>query len=466
MVANATTHHPFAAAHDAARASDAPSTIVGPVTHAALTTRITRAARPAQTQAPAPTLDKALFKLTAALTYEDFADAVETFCDATLPHDSRAISVGYADYLGGDCTSLVDHILNVPLPGAALIDPGLRMHLIRPDAERFCATPGVPVWHDRNSLPAFDPDDARGYYKTAFFRHVAEPEGWLSNLCVPLWIGGNIHSLFWIKRAEGRPHFTDAEARLVEHYHPWLLATLKRISLLEENRAHKHDITHSLLDIPVPTFLLDWNLRVVQRNAAAEDACAAWQLGPKAARATKPPFLCAERVPPEIAAACREMKTLWSAQFPHHNETPPPPAAAAATHAHGIKQRLKIAHPANPRMEATITLLRPSALRLAHPSFLVRIHETAPDTASAAAGNAELLIAPPDPATTNATRMRLLAQLTQAEREIVPLVARGMSDKEIAAALCKSVPTIKNQLHSIYEKLRVPNRAGLTAALR
>ena len=62
--------------------------------------------------------------------------------------------------------------------------------------------------------------------------------------------------------------------------------------------------------------------------------------------------------------------------------------------------------------------------------------------------------------------MQLLARLTQAERDLVPHVARGLSDKEIATVLGKSVPTVKNQLRSVYEKLRVSNRARLIALLR
>ena len=430
---------------------------------------------PASPAAPAfslePTLARALFKLNTALTFEDFADAVEMFCETTVPHDSRALGVAHADYRACDYTTLVERYWNAPAPGAAYVDEDLRNYLGDPDTLSVSTTPGVPVWHRKNSFAHFGARNDAEYFKTEFFRRVAEPERWVSNLCMPFWIDGNIHSLFWIKRGEGRTPFTDAEVRFMEHYHPWLLATLKRVRLLEENRAHKNDISHALFDIPVPTFLLDWNLRVVQRNAAADDACAAWRHGPDAARATKPPFLCAERVPVEIAAACREMKARWSAQFLPLNGIPPPPAggagsAVAAAHTHGFKQRLKIAHPANPRMEATITLLRPSALRLAHPSFLVRIHgaETPGENAKRNLG------APRNDANAAARaqehRVRLLAQLTQAEREIVPLVARGMSDKEIAIALHKSVPTVKNQLHSAYEKLRVPSRAHLIAALK
>jgi len=44
--------------------------------------------------------------------------------------------------------------------------------------------------------------------------------------------------------------------------------------------------------------------------------------------------------------------------------------------------------------------------------------------------------------------------LTQAEREVVCLVCRGMGNAAIAAELFKSEQTVANQLRSVYEKLR------------
>ena len=53
--------------------------------------------------------------------------------------------------------------------------------------------------------------------------------------------------------------------------------------------------------------------------------------------------------------------------------------------------------------------------------------------------------------------------LTPREADILPLVARGLSNKEIAAALSLTVPTVKNHLHRIYRKLGIRRRAETTA---
>jgi DNA-binding NarL/FixJ family response regulator len=56
--------------------------------------------------------------------------------------------------------------------------------------------------------------------------------------------------------------------------------------------------------------------------------------------------------------------------------------------------------------------------------------------------------------------------LTRREREILGLVGRGLSNKEIAAALSIELPTVKNHVHNILEKLHVERRAEAVSAAR
>lgn len=58
------------------------------------------------------------------------------------------------------------------------------------------------------------------------------------------------------------------------------------------------------------------------------------------------------------------------------------------------------------------------------------------------------------------------ASLTRREQEIVELVAQGLSNKQIAGRLFIEVPTVKNHIHSILEKLGVRTRAEAAAKLR
>lgn len=58
------------------------------------------------------------------------------------------------------------------------------------------------------------------------------------------------------------------------------------------------------------------------------------------------------------------------------------------------------------------------------------------------------------------------ASLTGRERQIVQLIAKGLSNKEIAARLCIEVATVKNHVHNILEKLQVRRRADAVTRLR
>jgi two-component system nitrate/nitrite response regulator NarL len=61
---------------------------------------------------------------------------------------------------------------------------------------------------------------------------------------------------------------------------------------------------------------------------------------------------------------------------------------------------------------------------------------------------------------------RLALTLTAREREIAPLLERGLSNKEIASQLHIEVATVKNHVHNLLEKLHVGSRGEAAARLR
>jgi two-component system, NarL family, nitrate/nitrite response regulator NarL len=61
---------------------------------------------------------------------------------------------------------------------------------------------------------------------------------------------------------------------------------------------------------------------------------------------------------------------------------------------------------------------------------------------------------------------RIDVLLTARERQIAPLLDRGMSNKEIASALQIEVATVKNHVHNLLEKLQVASRGEAAARLR
>jgi DNA-binding NarL/FixJ family response regulator len=56
--------------------------------------------------------------------------------------------------------------------------------------------------------------------------------------------------------------------------------------------------------------------------------------------------------------------------------------------------------------------------------------------------------------------------LTPSEHEVLLLIARGLDNGAIAAALSKSEKTVRNQVTSIFAKLRVSSRAQAVALAR
>lgn len=55
--------------------------------------------------------------------------------------------------------------------------------------------------------------------------------------------------------------------------------------------------------------------------------------------------------------------------------------------------------------------------------------------------------------------------LTRRERQLVPMIGQGLTNKEIAQQLCLSEQTIKNHIHRILHKLGAENRMGIPAAI-
>ena len=56
--------------------------------------------------------------------------------------------------------------------------------------------------------------------------------------------------------------------------------------------------------------------------------------------------------------------------------------------------------------------------------------------------------------------------LTARQREVAGCVAEGLSNKQIASQLCIEVPTVKNHVHTILEKLGLSSRAQIGATVR
>ena len=57
----------------------------------------------------------------------------------------------------------------------------------------------------------------------------------------------------------------------------------------------------------------------------------------------------------------------------------------------------------------------------------------------------------------------MLSQLTDREKEVIKVIADGLTNREIARELLISESTVENHIHNIYEKLEITNRAQAVA---
>jgi two-component system response regulator DevR len=64
------------------------------------------------------------------------------------------------------------------------------------------------------------------------------------------------------------------------------------------------------------------------------------------------------------------------------------------------------------------------------------------------------------------SKARLRLGLTRREQQLIPLIERGMTNKEIATNLNLSEQTVKNHVHRILRKVGVDNRLGVVEAVQ
>lgn len=372
-----------------------------------------------------PLLATALLDVCAAVTYEDFADAAVRFCRVAVPHQNAEVMLNYLDFDADEALLVRGHF------------PTKRYRTPEEKERRIRATTPVNDWVVSHQAKVYRGHgqilpEASVLEKSELYREIMVPEGWHDFLGMAFRSGPTIDSTIFINRGREQPAFTPSEAAVFEEAYPYFQAALSRVRLLENTRAIRTDLESTLLELPVATLLLDWHLNVEHANQSAARMCAAWTHGPARARALKLP--ARPTVPTDLRAVCADLKAAWSGRGDG-----------------GIRLlRRTLTHPEAPSLQATITLLRPHALRLAAPTFLIRITEVA--TGGAAQGEH------PDVSA-------LLSRLTHAERELVPHLRLGLTNKEIAATLGKSVPTVKKQVGSILEKLSLTSRAKLIAVL-
>jgi DNA-binding NarL/FixJ family response regulator len=185
--------------------------------------------------------------------------------------------------------------------------------------------------------------------------------------------------------------------------------------------------------LPLPTILLRWNLRLVYQNAAAREFCTMWEKGPEQGRLIK----AHSPIPPEILDRCRQLKQEWT-------------ELKLSDTSHSALKEEHVHHPHSPHLRATIQLRQLNSAGVVQPHFLIECQDLRGQTAS-----------PPTP-----KNSQYFIGLTRRERAVAGLVCEGRSNQEVADEAGMSLATVKRHVHAIFHKLEITSRSRLIALTR
>jgi DNA-binding CsgD family transcriptional regulator len=385
-----------------------------------------------------PKLSSILLDVCAAVTYEDFANVAVDYCARVLPNSGGEVLLGYLDFDADNDRALVVRSRFPSKLARNVEEKKMRQQLSGFIGKYMETRPDIGVYRgQKGALGSLEQ-----LKKSDWYKRIMVPEGWHDFVGMRFNENAVNHSNFFINRSFDLPPFSDSELALFAEAYPYFASALHRVRLLHDAQARNLDLENSLFDLPVATLLIDWNYSVEQFNRDAARLCCAWERGPSEARLLK--LGGCPRLPADLKAICQEMREIWR----------------SADNASIRPLRRTLRHPVFADLEAKITLLRPHAMRLSFPSFLIRITDLSVSEPRHEEEGDVVAISDLSP------HAQLLSRLSPAERELIPLLKKGLSNKEMASKLGKSVPTVKKQMHSVLDKLGRPSRTRLVALLK
>lgn len=310
-----------------------------------------------------------------------------------------------------------------PIPeGFFTVEP-LKSYLARPERKKFVRLRNL--FRNRSS-----------FVRSALYRRYIAPQECAYGLCLFLWKGRRLICGMAILRSAGQGDFSPAEMKLLRELYPQFMTALCRIESLEREHSLRIDFEASLSRLPVPTIILQWNLKPVYLNRAAREFCAVWEKGPEKARQTK----TTSSVPSAILDRCRLLKQQWA-------DT----GRGTLSDARTFFKEEQIHHPRLSHLRVTVHLRRLKSAGVVRPHFLIECEDLGrTDNRNKAAAN---------------LRLPAITRLTMREQEVARLVCDGQSNKEIADTAHLSVAMVKKHVHAIFRKLEVPCRSRLVALM-
>jgi DNA-binding CsgD family transcriptional regulator len=358
-----------------------------------------------------PRIEKALLSLHASLDVESLWKSVR-----------RVINAGMADSVIG---LTLQHNPVFPLIAK----------WTQPIAEGFCHAKPIQDYlrlHPRSRLVRLsDVFPARAkLLKSKFYRTYMASVGCEYAIGLFFWTGRRLIAVIIVMRTPKQGDLTERQTESLRYFYPQFQTALRRLLSLEREHSARMAFEEFLGRLPLPTILLQWNLKTLYRNKAALEFCALWKQGPEMTRVMK----SVAPVPLEILDACRVLKRRWERSSRGHELR------------HAVRQEV-VRNQRWPHLRATLNLRQLHSAGIARPRFLIECENL-------------------ERARERRAPLGHLAQLTRREQQIARLVCEGDSNQEIADHVASSVAVVKKHLHSIFHKLEVPSRGRLMTLMR
>ena len=357
-----------------------------------------------------PAIEKYLLALHAAMDLESFWESVRDLLDAAIPNQIIGLTLQHSPILPlhVEWTSPMPSGFFVTQPLKKFLDTQPRKKIVR--------------------IADFFPN--RGAFaRSAIYRRYIAAQKCAHATCLFFWQRRRLSSAIVIMRTSAQGDLSSTEMKLLRQLYQQVSITLRRLRLLEGERAVRLELENFVRRLPLPAILLRWNLGLLFQNPAAREFCATWEKGFEEARQTN----ARSTVPPDILNECRKLKRQLIRAHrrgaPWENSKP--------------KQ---VRHTALADLRATIHLKQLNDA-VARPHFLIECTDS------------RRMEEP------SITRLPHVARLTAREQELTRLVCNGQSNQEIADQACLSVPTVKKHLHAVFRKLEVSSRSQLMALM-
>jgi DNA-binding CsgD family transcriptional regulator len=367
-----------------------------------------------------------LAHLAGAADLPRFWDALIPVLAKVVPHHTAFM---WADYLDAGISTKPAVIFEAPYQGrpADFWEGRRKYHL----TDRYL--------HDHAGLKLYRMTDVvprSRILKSEFYHRFMQPDGWEYAVTLAFWEKRELRAALALYRTEEQGDIAPEEYAELESLHPFIEGVLFRLLEQDREKALHARVEEFVRGLPVGLILLDWDLQPVFVNDEGYKQAFLWIHG--AVRPWGLHYRKDFRVPRELHRICEGYRRSW---LEHH-------VPGQGLHDAQIE---RVMHSANPEMHAVVSTQSERIISAHRPNFLIRFEGLGSHAHEAFTPSGE--------------QLKLLAQLTPAERQVAILVLEGLSNQEIALRLHRERCTVKDHLSHIYGKLGIRNRTQLASLL-